>query len=179
MYPYLKFVRVITKKAPKVDSIWEPTRLDMRVWPGDIDVFMEVNNGRYLTLMDLGRFDLFKRTGLGQVRLDKSWGGAVAGASIRYRKRLHLFQRYSMFTQLVGLDERWWYFHQTIERNQQLHASALIRFAITDENGTVPVEDVTEALGITLEKRVPDWVQAWDKSDQMRPWQLMEDSTKA
>ena len=30
----------------------------MRVWPNDLDTNAHMNNGRYLTLMDLGRFDL-------------------------------------------------------------------------------------------------------------------------
>lgn len=36
----------------------EPTEtvaLGMRVWPGDLDISLHMNNGRYLTIMDLGR----------------------------------------------------------------------------------------------------------------------------
>lgn len=169
----------MTKSVPELSSVWEPTRLDMRVWPGDIDVFMEVNNGRYLTIMDIGRFDFLKRAGWGKPGNAKGLGGAVAGASIRYRKRLHLLQKFSLYTQLVGLDDRWWYFLQTIERNDELHTSALVRFAITDKNGSVKTKRVEQLLGIELERRMPDWVQAWDKSDQMRPWELLNDSSKA
>ena len=35
-----------------------------RVWPTDLDVSLHMNNGRYLTLMDLGRLDLMLRTGV-------------------------------------------------------------------------------------------------------------------
>ena len=36
----------------------------MRVWPNDLDTNAHMNNGRYLTLMDLGRFDLMTQCGL-------------------------------------------------------------------------------------------------------------------
>ena len=38
--------------------------LAFRVSPGDIDVNRHMNNGRYLTIMDLGRIDVLIRTGL-------------------------------------------------------------------------------------------------------------------
>jgi acyl-CoA thioesterase FadM len=40
------------------------TRVTIRVWPNDLDTNMHVNNGRYLTLADLGRADWFIRTGV-------------------------------------------------------------------------------------------------------------------
>ncbi|NDE69198.1 MAG: hypothetical protein EB057_03910, partial [Microbacteriaceae bacterium] len=36
------------------------------VWPTDIDIFMHMNNGIYLTLLDIARFDLMKRAGAWQ-----------------------------------------------------------------------------------------------------------------
>lgn len=135
---------------------------------------MEVNNGRYLTLMDFGRFEYFRRLKHLDTGAQKTkWGGAVAGASVRYRRRLHLFQKIKLATQLVALDERWWYFGQTVEHKDNIHVSALIRFAVTDRNGSVKTERLEKEWGITLERRMPDWVDAWDKSDQVRPWVSM------
>lgn len=142
----------------------------MHVWPGDIDIFMEVNNGRYLTLMDFGRFDYFRRLGWQKKEGSTKWGGAVAGASIRYRKRLHLFQKFTMSTRLVGLDERWWYFAHTIERQGNIHASALIRFAVTNEKGLVSTSEIEKSIGTEFGRKMPEWVKSWDESDQMRPW---------
>jgi hypothetical protein len=38
-----------------------------RCWPWDLDVFLELNNGRTLTLYDLGRIPWFRRIGLDRV----------------------------------------------------------------------------------------------------------------
>ena len=36
---------------------------NFRVWPSDLDIFNHMNNGIYLTLLDLARFDTLKRSG--------------------------------------------------------------------------------------------------------------------
>ena len=175
MYPYLRVLKTFTKKVPNLDSIWDSTHQEMHVWPGDIDIFMEVNNGRYLTLMDFGRFEYFRRLSW----MDKQnkgkwrWRGAVAGTSIRYRKRLHLFQKFTLSTKLVALDERWWYLGQTVERLGDIHASALVRFAVIDKHGLVPTTKIEDILEQDLDRKMPDWVKHWDDSDQMRPWVSM------
>ncbi len=46
--------------------------LKLRVWPVDLDVNLHMNNGRYLSVMDLGRVDVILRTGL----LCRCCGGA-------------------------------------------------------------------------------------------------------
>ena len=38
--------------------------VELIVLPNDLDTNLHMNNGRYLTLMDLGRLDLFVRSGL-------------------------------------------------------------------------------------------------------------------
>ena len=43
--------------------------LVLRVLPNDLDINFHVNNGRFLTLCDLNRMDLFIRTGLLKVGL--------------------------------------------------------------------------------------------------------------
>jgi len=142
----------------------------MRVWPGDIDLFLELNNGRYLTLMDFGRFDYFRRLDWPRINDSSPWQGAVAGVSIRYRKRLTLLQTFHIHTRLVALDDRWWYFTQTLERENTIHASALIRFAVLKEGRSMTVDQVEQSLGKRFERKMPDWVKAWHDSDEMRPW---------
>ena len=59
MYPYFRLIRVIASSKAKKNIDFhskEFDRIRMRVWPQDIDPFLELNNGRYVTLLDLGRF---------------------------------------------------------------------------------------------------------------------------
>ena len=172
MYPYFRIFKMlaVAKRAPKI-GVMDESILKMRVWPGDIDVFKELNNGRHLTMMDFGRFDLAARNGLLKLIKDKSWGLAVAGASVRYRHRLYLFDKFELHTRVAGFDERWFYFHQEIKRGDKIHSSALIRTAVTSKNGIVNIYDVIQELGIEIEKKpLPEWVKAWADADNLRPW---------
>ena len=49
------------------------SELTFRVWPTDLDVFRHVNNGRYLSFMDLGRTDLIVRSGLWRAMRAHGW----------------------------------------------------------------------------------------------------------
>lgn len=152
-------------------KVTDKSILKMRVWPGDIDVFFELNNGRHLTMMDFGRFDLAARSGLLKTVRKKKWGLVVAGASVRYRHRLKLFQKYELHSEVIGHDDKWIYFHQKTIREGRIHSAALIRTAVTSKNGIVKVEEVMKSFGHIGEiPTLPKWVKAWAEADQLRPW---------
>jgi len=143
----------------------------MRVLFGDIDFYPELNNGRHLTLMDMGRLDLAERMGLLRIVHKQKWGLAVAGASVRYRHRLKAFKRFYLHTQIIAIDDRWFYFHQTIVRKGQIHSSALIRAGITNREGIVPVKKVLDFVGMSdWDPGMPEWVKAWTEAEELRPW---------
>jgi len=153
-------------------KVTDKSILKMCVWPGDIDVFFEMNNGRHLTMMDFGRFDLAARSGLLKTVKENSWGLVVAGSSVRYRHRLKLFQNYELHSEVIGHDDKWIYFHQKTIRKGRIHSAALIRTAVTSENGIVKVEEVMKAVGHLREiPMLPQWVKAWAEADQLRPWE--------
>ncbi len=172
MYPYLRLLKLFaTKKTRKKLAIGDESILPMRVCIVDIDPFMELNNGRHLTLMDFGRFDLAMRSGLLSVVKKKGWGLAVAGASVRYRHRLKLMQKYSLHSQVVGYDDLWFYFHQKTIREGKIHSAALIRTAVTSKRGIVKTSEVLKVMGYDdINPTVPEWVSAWAAADELRPW---------
>ena len=55
------FLRAL--RVPRI-GLLDESAVGFRVLPGDLDVNVHLNNGRYLALMDLGRFDLLIRGGL-------------------------------------------------------------------------------------------------------------------
>jgi acyl-CoA thioesterase FadM len=136
-----------------------------------MDHFIEMNNGRHLTLYDLGRFDLAVKTGLWDTLKKEKWGLVVAGSSVRFRKRIFAFQKISMKTQLIGMDHRWFYIQQSMEVNGEPCSSALFRTGVTEKGRTVLTERVSKAMdqeGFTLTP--PEWAQAWVDADNTRPW---------
>jgi len=172
MYPLIRMIDVLIRgrwREPLTPD--KPSVLRMTVWPWDCDVYGEVNNGRHLTLFDLGRFDLGTRSGLMTVLRKKRWGLVVAGSPIRYRRRLTPFQRYNQHTHLVARDEKWFYFVQSTERKGVVCSSALIRTGVTSKGKVVPSQEVADALGHPdWQAPMPDWVKGWVESDALRPW---------
>ena len=145
--------------------------LKMRVFFGDMDIYPELNNGRHLTLMDMGRMDLAQRTGLLRIVHEQKWGFAVAGASVRYRHRIKAFHRFRLHTRIVAIDDRWFYFHQNTVRKGKIHSSALVRAGITSKQGLVPTKKVLYALRKQdWNPGMPYWVQAWSEAEELRPW---------
>ena len=78
------------------------SRLTFRVWPHDLDPSLHMNNGRYLTLMDLGRLDVLARSGLLRAAWRHGWTPIASGIQIRYRRELRLWQTFRIETRLVG-----------------------------------------------------------------------------
>ncbi|MDQ2066500.1 acyl-CoA thioesterase [Xinfangfangia sp. CPCC 101601] len=173
MYPYLRMIKEMlkTRRAAPMHPF------DVHVshhlcWPQDIDPWRELNNGRTLTLYDLGRIPMAARSGLHKIARAKGWGMAVAGASVRYRKRVKLFDRIEMRTKLVGWDHRFVYMDQSMWVRGECTSQALLRSAITQgQRGIVPPAEMALALGLEAESpALPQWVQAWIAADAERPW---------
>lgn len=172
MYPLIRLASVLVtgpKRLPLAPG--DTGILKMLVWPWDCDVFFEMNNGRHLTLYDLGRFDYGSRCGLLPLLKSRKWGLVVAGSTIRYRKRLLPFQRYDMHTRLIGRDDRWFYFVQKMVREGDVCSAALVRTAVTRKGRILPTHEVADALDAPdWMPDMPPWVQAWIEADDGRPW---------
>ncbi|KAG1647621.1 hypothetical protein GQR58_030448 [Nymphon striatum] len=52
----------LVKLLPK-SEVMDETRMHLHVLPTDLDIAVHMNNGRYLTLADLGRWDMMIRNG--------------------------------------------------------------------------------------------------------------------
>ncbi|MGB8817535.1 MAG: thioesterase family protein, partial [Rhizobiaceae bacterium] len=68
MFLTLFFAKRASRLMP-LDMAHKP----MRVLPNDLDVQMHMNNGRFLSIMDLGRLDLIVRLGFWKVARERGW----------------------------------------------------------------------------------------------------------
>ncbi|SFD64913.1 acyl-CoA thioesterase [Roseivivax sediminis] len=176
MYPFLRMFKelwVHRDAAPlEVGEVHVSHHL---CWPWDLDVWRELNNGRTLTLFDLGRIPMARRLGLDTVLRKKRWGMAIAGASVRYRRRVRMFERLEMRSRVIGWDHRFIYIEQAMWTPDGACSShALLRSAATSPSGIVPPEEVLAALGRRIEAPdLPDWVRAWIAAEDTRPWPPM------
>lgn len=172
MYPILRFTKemLIWGRAPRI-GITDAHVSTHRCWPWDLDPWIELNNGRTLTLYDLGRVPMAVRTGVIGVLRQNGWGITVAGNSVRYRRRIRAFQRFTMVSRTIGWDDRFLYMEQSMWRRGECCNHMLLRGAMTSGRGIVPPADVMRAAGLPPDSPpLPDWVQAWIAADATRPW---------
>lgn len=172
MYPIARFFHHYLKyrNAPAL-SPTDTHECTVICWPWDIDPWRELNNGRTLTLYDLGRVPAGNRMGLSRALVKNRWGLAVAGGSVRYRKRVTVFQRITMKTRVIGWDDRFVYVEQSMWVKGTCTSHILLRTAVTSRKGTVPPDQVLAAMGPDLARpQLPAWAQAWIDADATRPW---------
>ena len=161
MYPYFRLIKLVTRRFFSVKENLENTtsKLKIRVWPHDLDPFLELNNGRYVTLLDLGRFDFLLKIKLHKLLKRKKWSLTVAGTYNEYRHRIRLFQSFTLTTTIIGYDERWFYFLQKAERNGKIHFSSVVKTAFTSADGLVSAKIAIKEMNLEhLDISLPDWV---------------------
>lgn len=178
MYPFIRLAAQVMRARRLPDLPLDGVHVSHHVClPWDLDPFMELNNGRTLTLYDLGRIPLAHRVGLIAMLRDNRWGLTMAGACVRYRRRVRLFERIEMRSRALCWDGRFVYLEQSMwRRDGQCAGHILYRAAVTDQDGIVGTDRVLAALGQAGATRpIPDWVAKWIAAEDARPWPPMQD----
>jgi acyl-CoA thioesterase FadM len=172
MYPLYRLATIALKARNRPAlKFHDSSEISFYCRPWDLDLFLEMNNGKILTLYDLGRFDLAIRTGLTRVLREKRWGLAVAGGSNRFRNRVHAFDKVTIKTQSVGYDQRWIYIAQSMWVGDKPTSSGLLRTCVTEKGRAVDTSRVLEAVGDQdWNPELPVWVKEWQMADDHRPW---------
>lgn len=96
--------------------------LSLHVLPNDLDINFHMNNGRYLTICDLNRVDLFIRTGLLKSMFKRNWIPVIAEHTMTYKKPLGLFERFDVGLEVTHWDEKYFYMKHTFRRGDRLMA---------------------------------------------------------
>ncbi len=146
-------------------GIWDTSHVTFRVNLTDLDVQRHMNNGRYLTLMDLGRMDLMLRSGFWRRLTGQGWYPVVAGQTITYRRSLQLGERFDLASRVMGNDDRWIYLEQVFRRDGQVVADAIVRARfLRRTGGSVPMDEVLALVSPLPEHlEVPAWVTQWNE----------------
>ncbi|MGR3469133.1 MAG: acyl-CoA thioesterase [Shimia sp.] len=179
MYPFARLALILNqaKRLPAM-GILDTHVSHHRCWPQDCDIFMEMNNGRILTLYEFGRFQAAVRFGLWDVLKANNWGLTVAGSSIRYRRRITPFEAFEQRTRLVTWDERFYYIEQSMwKKTGECASHVLFRTAVVAKGRAIPSAELVKALGIDVPSpEAPAWIANWIAAEGTRPWPPMQDS---
>ena len=133
-------------------------RLSFRCLPTDIDFNRHLNNARYLMLADLGRIDLFFRTGLVGMARSKGWAPMLGGVQTVFVREIRLWQRFEVAssietwegTQVIGR-------HAFILENGEMAALVMTTAGIYERAARrfVEIAEVIRLLGIDATPRPP------------------------
>ena len=156
-----------------------PCRTPFRVLPTDLDLLRHVNNGTYLSLMDVARIDLMRRAGLLGDITARGWYPVVTAETIQFRRSLRLWERFAIVTRVIGWDEKAILLEQLHERGGEVVARAYVRARfLRREGGTVPVAELLALRGLSLDDApvTPARAQRWSADNAAWPAEEEADS---
>lgn len=150
------------------------SRSRFRVWPTDLDVLQHMNNGKYLSIMDVARFDLLQRNGVWGLFQRENWYPVVVGQTISYRKSLNPWQKFWIESKIIGFDEQAVYMEQRFVRpdenkRPEIYACAHVRARILRRGGgVVPIAEIIEKSGANPEEfQLPEDIIAWGQATRL------------
>lgn len=125
-------------------------RTHFRVNPMDLDLNIHMNNGRYLSIMDLGRVDLMLQAGVLWPLFCQGYYPVVATECIRFMRPLGPFESFTVSTQIDSWDEKDIFLSQRFESKGHAIAEGYLkaRFKKRGKPGSVSTIDLFEAMGI-------------------------------
>jgi len=126
-----------------------------------------MNNGIYLTLLDLARFDLMKRANAWQ-KLNKAHiHPVVVQETITFRKSLTPWLRFQIETKMLGWDEQAFYIGQRFVVKGEIYAEAVVKLRfLKSPKGTPTPTEVNAVLGgwPGPAPELPSWISDWNKA---------------
>jgi len=127
---------------PKLTIIKPKNELGLLVLPNDLDINLHMNNGRYLTVCDLTRVDMFIRTGLAKTMLKEKWAPIISEHTMKYKKGLKLFQKYNLKMEVTGWDDKSFNMVHTFMVKDRVVAEGTSKGVILSKQGVIPPLDV-------------------------------------
>ncbi len=147
-------------------GILDESVLPGRVWITDLDLNVHMNNARYLAVMDLGRFDLFVRTGMLRTFFRHRIQPLMGAAVVRYRRALQPFESFTLHSRFVGWDDRRAYVEHWIEVDGVVSCHAMMWAAFRRGGKRITPAEMAADMGVTgTSPPLPAWVQSWRDFD--------------
>jgi len=144
-------------------ALLDSGRVAFRVWPNDCDLNLHLNNGRYLTFMDLGRVHLITQIGLLGVLWQRHWAPVLSAAEINFIRPIQPFQKFELATRLLTWDEKYFYIEQRFVAGGRLCAVALVKGLFLHQRERVEMHAVLAALRLdSVAPDMPEVVRHWN-----------------
>lgn len=148
---YFKFIVLLFKRISwnKKQKITDACYTKFRVGLLDLDLNFHMNNGRYFSVMDLGRFDLILKNGNLLKLFRNGYYPLILSESMVFKRSLNYFNSYQLETQVVSWDEKFFYITQKFLKDGELVSSGHVRacFKKRGRKGIVPIKEIFDFVG--------------------------------
>lgn len=153
-------VFLLTRYNPNA-SLFKLARKSFIALPTDIDFYMHINNGRYLSFLDIARIRVLIETKIMSILKKNKIYGVVACEMIRFKKSIDLFVKFEVTTQLIYWDDKYFYIKQCFYIKEELCAFALVKIRfIHKERGVISPAEVFKIANLTEEAAtMPNYVE--------------------
>ena len=160
---YLRLVLLLLRlPGLRQRPLLDESRVSFRVLPTDCDINFHMNNGRYLTFMDLGRVHMMRQVRLIGHILKNHWMPVLTGAEINFLRSLAPLQKFDLVTRIVTWDEKYFYLEQRFESRGQLCAHSFVKGLFLGPRGKIGNAEVMAATGYAVAPPVmPDELRIW------------------
>lgn len=159
MYVWPRFIRMLaTARSRGTFKAGDVSRFTFRCWPSDIDFNGHMNNAKYPMLADIGRIDIFARTGMLKLRRERGWAPMMGGVQAVFLREIRLWRKFEVVTSIETWDDKQVIGkHVFILDDCQVAAVLFTTAGIYDtrQRRFIPFEEVLEAVGLTAERRAP------------------------
>jgi acyl-CoA thioesterase FadM len=140
------YVFILSLFKDRLPAAKTSSTLTLRVLPSDLDVNLHMNNGRYLTICDLNRVDLFIRTGLLKSMSRRKWMPIIAEHTMTYKKPLRMFAKFDVIMTLDNWDEKYFYMTHIFRRDDVIIAEGTSRGVVRGKAGVIAPTEVLAAV---------------------------------
>ncbi len=167
LYWRLLLVWLAARRKPRI-ALGDTIDLRLTVLPNDVDLNGHMNNGRYLTVVDLALVEYMTRAGFMPLALRRRWRPMLGGSMIAYRRGLKPLRRYTLRFGITCWDARWSYIRFEFVRDGVTLASGHAKGGIVGPRGIVGSAEMCHALGIDpVSAPVSPALAAWIEADRL------------
>ncbi|MDP3532173.1 MAG: thioesterase family protein [Alphaproteobacteria bacterium] len=174
--PFFRLASVTYKAFKKTKiNFWDASTIKTKVHPNDLDINVHMNNARYSTMFDLGRFDFLVRTGLIKLIWKEKWRPVIGSTMVSYLKSLKLYEKFIVSTKVVYFDDKWFYLEHLLKKDNDLMARAFVKCLFLQNGKKIPTQNLLEALHcdfippLTPPPALISWLKAEEELKQHAP----------
>ena len=161
---YAYFYYLFSKKP---NNAYEKVSLPLRVMPWDCDANFHINNGRYLTIMDVARMQLYLGGGVIRAMMKNNWVPVVTSSHLLYRRSIDIFVKYELSSQFVGRTDKFLIVEHRFNIKGETAVLSYVALAFRDKNGVVDSDLLVEGFGLQnlSAESHPEIIDAFLKTD--------------